>query len=171
MKKMLKVKPFQKTLTSSEAKKIALDIFAKIDPVEHREFLPIHSEKVGKVAKMIAQKLGINNEVFEIAGWVHDLGYLKSFKDHADFTVPILKELGYEVNEVLEDCILNHGVGKTPKTIEGRIFQIADKLSIFDTEIIGSMLKNGNFPLKKDDINFLKMMSKNAFKLLENFSK
>jgi len=168
---MFKIKPFQETLTSSKAKKIALDIFVKIDAVDFREFLPIHSEKVGKVAGMIAQKLEINSDVFEIAGWVHDIGYLKDFENHADFTIPILKKLGYEVTEVLEDCILNHGVGKTPKTIKGIIFQVADKLSIFDTEIIGSMLKNGNFPLKNDDINFLKTMSKNAFKLLENFSK
>ena len=160
-----------KTITLSEARKITTNVFAKIDSVERREFLLIHSEKVGKVAKMIAQELKISDDIFEIAGWVHDIGYLNNFENHADFAIPILKEMGYELNEALEDCILNHGNGKNPKTIEGKIFQVADKLSIFDAEIIESMLKNGSFPLKNDDINFLKMMSENALKLVKNFSK
>lgn len=157
-----------KTLTSSEAKRIAMDVFAKIES-EYQEFLIIHSEKVGKVAKMIVQKVKVNEDMLEIAGWVHDIGYLKDFENHADFTIPILKEMGYELNEILEDCILNHGNGKNPKTIEGKIFQVADKLSIFDIEIIESMLKNGSFPLEDDDIDFLKMMSENALKLVKNF--
>ena len=160
-----------KTLTQLEAKKIALDIFAKIESVDSREFLLIHSDKVGKVAKMIARELKINDEIFEIAGWVHDIGYLNNFENHADFTIPILKEIGYDSDEILEDCILNHGNGKNPKTIEGKIFQLADKLSIFDVDIIENILKKGGFPIKNDDINFLKMMSKKAFKLLEYFSK
>jgi putative nucleotidyltransferase with HDIG domain len=158
-----------KILNSSKAKKIALDVSTKINPVDRREFLLIHSKKVGKVAKMIAQKLQINDEVFEIAGWVHDIGYSKNFENHADFAIPILNELGFEVDEVLEDCILNHGNGKNPKTIEGKIFQVADKLSIFDQEIIESMFKHGPFPPTDDNINFLKMMSKKSFELLHNF--
>jgi HD superfamily phosphodiesterase len=158
-----------KILNSSEAKKIALDIFAKADIADRGEFLSVHSEKVGQVAKMIAQKLGINTDIFEIAGWVHDIGYAKNFENHADFAIPILKELDYGVNDVLEDCILNHGNGKSPKTTEGKIFQVADKLSIFDAEIIQIMLKNGSFPLKNNDIDFLKMMSSKAFELLEDF--
>ncbi len=160
-----------KTLTSSEAKRIASDIFAKIKPADSREFLLIHSEKVGKVAAMIAQESKINDEIFEIAGWIHDIGYSKSFENHADFTIPILKEMGYELNETMEDCILNHGNGKNPKTTEGKIFQLADKLSIFDEDMIENMLKNGGFPIKDDDISFLKMMSENALKLAKNFSR
>jgi hypothetical protein len=57
------------------------------------------------------------------------------------------------------------------KTIEGRIFQIADKFSIFDSEIIETILKHGTFPLKKDDINFLKMMSEKSFELIKDFKR
>lgn len=159
-----------KTLTPLEAKKIAQEIFSKLKPADSREFLLIHSEKVGKVAKMIAQELKINDEIFEIAGWVHDIGYSKSFENHANFTIPMLKEMGYDLDEKLEDCILNHGNGKNPKTTEGKIFQLADKLSIFDVDTIENMLKNGGFPIKEDDINFLKMMSENALKLAKKFS-
>jgi len=160
-----------KILNLIEAKKIALNLLVKVDPIDQREFLMIHSEKIGKVAKMIAQKLETNDEIFEIAGWVHDIGYSKDSDSHADIAVTILKGLGYEVGEVLEDCILNHGNGKAPKTIEGKIFQVADKFSIFDVEIIKVMLKHGSFPPKKDDVNFLKMMSEEAFNLLEDFGK
>lgn len=158
-----------KKLNLSGAKQIALNISKKIEPIDHRDFFLVHSEKVGKVAKMIAQKIGINNNVFEIAGWVHDIGYAKDFENHAIHAIPILQELGYEVDEILKDCILNHGNGKNPETIEGKIFQLADKFSIFDSDIIEVILKHGSFPLKADDINFLKMMSKKAFKLLENY--
>jgi putative nucleotidyltransferase with HDIG domain len=160
-----------KILNPIEAKKIALDLLTKVDPIDQREFLIIHSKKVGKVAKMIAQKLEINDEIFEIAGWVHDIGYSKDSDNHADFAIPIMKNMGYEIDNVLEDCILNHGNGKNPGTIEGKIFQIADKISIFDSEMIEVMLRNGTFPPKSDDIDFLKMMSEKAFKLLEDFSK
>lgn len=120
---------------------------------------------------MIAQKIGINDDVFEIAGWVHDIGYSKNFENHADFAIPILQELGYEIDEILKDCILNHGNGKNPQTTEGKIFQLADKFSIFDSDVIKVILKHGTFPPKDDDVNFLKMMSDKTFKLLEGYSR
>jgi HD superfamily phosphodiesterase len=160
-----------KILNLSEAKQVALNIANNIEPIDHRDFFLVHSEKVGKVAKMIAQKIGIDDNIFEIAGWVHDIGYSKDLENHADYAIPILQELGYEVNETLKDCILNHGNGKNPQTLEGKIFQLADKFSIFDSDVIEVILKHGTFPLKADDVNFLKMMSEKAFKLLENYTK
>lgn len=160
-----------KVLNLSEAMQIALNISRQIEPIDQRDFFLVHSEKVGKVAKMIAQKLDINSDMFEIAGWVHDIGYSKNFENHADYAIPILQELGYEVNEIIKDCILNHGNGKNPQTKEGKIFQLADKFSIFDSEIIEVILKHGTFPLKDDDVNFLKKMSEKSFKLLEDYTK
>ena len=116
----------------------------------------VHSEKVGQVAIIIAKKLKINNKVFKIAGWVHDIGYFKNSDSHANSAIPILKELGYEVEEILKDCILNHGNEGKPKTTEGKIFQLADKFSIFDLDVIKIMLKHGTFPLKDENIAFLK---------------
>jgi HD superfamily phosphodiesterase len=159
-----------KNLGLTEAKKIAQDILGQLSPTSRRDFLLIHSEKVGKTAGLIAQKLQIDDKLFEIAGWVHDIGYARNSENHGDFAIPLLEELGYEVSEALKDCILNHGNGKNPKTSEGRIFQLADKLSIFDFATIETILNHGDFPMKKDDINFLKMMSEKSFELLENFS-
>ena len=159
-----------KTLTSADAKKLALKILTEINPLDQREFLVVHSEKVGQVAKLIAQKLNIRSEVFEIAGWVHDIGDSKNSGTHANLAIPILKELGYEVDEILKDCILNHGNEGKPKTAEGKIFQLADKFSIFDLDVIKIILKHGTFPLKAEDIAFLKMMTDKSFELLKQFS-
>lgn len=158
-------------MDKEEAKKIALDILKKVNPPSLADFLAIHSEKVGSLAKIIAQKLEVDSGVLEIAGWIHDIGYSKSVENHAEYAIPVLRKLGYEADEILEDCILNHGNGKNPKTIEGKIFQIADKLSIFDLDTIESMLKHGTFPLKKDDVGILKKMSEKSFELVENFNK
>ncbi len=112
-----------KILNLLEAKQITLNISKNIEPIDHRDFFLVHSEKVGKVAKMIAQKLGIDNDnIFEIAGWVHDIGYSKNFENHADHAIPILEELGYEVDYILRDCILNHGNKKIPKLPREKFF-------------------------------------------------
>jgi len=78
----------------------------------------VHSERVGKVAIMIAKKIGIDTDIFDIAGWAHDIGYAKNFENHADFAIPILAELGYEIDEILIDCILNYGNGNNSHTTE-----------------------------------------------------
>lgn len=160
-----------KKMDLSEAKQIALNISKQIKPIDHRDFFLVHSEKVSRVAKMIAKKMNIDFSLLEIAGWIHDIGYSKSLENHAEYAIPILQELGYEVDDILKDCILNHGNEKTPQTTEGKIFQLADKLSIFDSDIIEVILNHSTFPLKDNDINFLKTMSKKAFKLLDNYSK
>lgn len=158
-----------KKLDINQAKKIALEISQKINPPDHRDFILIHSEKVGKIAKLIAQKMNLDSDVFEIAGWVHDIGYSVNFENHADFAIPILNKLDYEVNNILEDCILNHGNKKNPKTTEGKIFQLADKFSIFDFDVVKTILKHDSFPPKKETIAFLKKMIEKSIYLLENF--
>jgi putative nucleotidyltransferase with HDIG domain len=81
-----------KFLTPKEAKELALEIAPQINPVDQREFFLIHSEKVGQVAMMIAQKIGIDDTLFEIAGWVHDIGYTKDFEHHAKYSLSMLEE-------------------------------------------------------------------------------
>ena len=156
-------------LTLEKSKQLFEKISPQIKPESQRDFLIIHSEKVGRLAKLIGEKSEMVNDVFEIAGWVHDLGYVKDFAEHANYSIPIIEEAGYKVDDILRDCILNHGNEKIPVTVEGKLFQIADKLSIFDLDVIALMLKHGTFPLKEDDVTFLKMMSEKSFELLKNF--
>jgi len=158
-----------KKLTIEKAKKIANNISHQINPIDNREFFLIHSEKVWKVAKIIAEKLWLPTDIFEIAGRIHDIWYAKNIEQHSDFSISILEELWYEINDILKDCILNHWNNKTPKTKEWIIFQIADKLNIIDSDIIKIVLKYWPFPISDKDLTFLKNMSKNAFRLLENY--
>jgi HD superfamily phosphodiesterase len=158
-----------KKLNARIARRIAKKISRQIFPTERGEFLLVHSEAVGRIAKIIARKMRIDGQVLEVAGWVHDIGYLEDFDNHSDFTIPLLQEAGYEISPILADCILNHGNGKSPETTEGKIFQLADKLSIFDAQTIRLMLKHGEFPFKQDDIDFLKMMTDKSFELLGKF--
>jgi len=160
-----------KKLTPALAKEIFFSLAPKIQPQDHQDFIMVHSEKVAKVAKMLAQKMGLDDQLLEIAGWVHDLGYLKSGQEHAEQTILILQDLGYEIDQTLQECILNHGNGKTPQTKEGKIFQLADKLSIFDADTIKIMLEHHGFPWQESDYQLFPMMSAKAIELLHNFSK
>jgi len=156
-------------LTPSIAKQIALDMSPEIHPIDQREFFLIHTENVVKIGRIIAKKLNLDEDFFEIAGRIHDIGYAKDFEHHAEYTIPMLMDLWYEIDKTLEDCILNHGSQKSPTTLEGKIFQIADKLSVFDAQTIELFIKYEEFPMKKDGLAFLKNMSERACKLLEDF--
>lgn len=156
-------------LTPAIAQQIALDFAPQIKPQRQGEFFLIHTTNVVKVAKIIARKMDLDEDFFEIAGRIHDIGYAKDMEHHGEHTLSILTDLGYEIDEKLKDCILNHGNAKSPTTSEGRIFQIADKLSIFDADIIELFLQYEDFPMTKDGIEFLKVMSEKSFKLLESF--
>lgn len=156
-------------LTITAAKSLALSIFKDLTPDFHRNFQQVHSHKVGRIAKMIGHKLNIESDIFEIAGWTHDIGYCKDHEEHAQHSVRILQEHGFEVDLTLSDCILNHGNNKTPETLEGRIFQLSDKLSVFDADLIEVMLRNSDFPQGTEAIDFLKSMSEKSFKIFEKF--
>ena len=156
-------------LTPALAHQIALDSAPKINPVDQREFFLIHSSNVVKLGKIIAKKLNLNEEFFEITGRIHDIGYVKDVEHHAEYTIPMLTNLWYEIDNTLEDCILNHSNSKTPTTLEGKLFQVVDKLSIFDADMIELFLKYEDFPMKKDWLEFLKTMAEKSFKLLEDF--
>ena len=155
-------------LTPAIAHQIALDYAPQIKPQRQADFFLIHTTNVVKIAKIIAKKLNVDQDFFEIAGRIHDIGYVKSM-EHAEYSLSILTDLWYDIDPKLEDCILNHGNWKSPTTIEGKIFQIADKISIFDANLIELFLQHEDFPITKDGLEFLKVMSEKSFKLLENF--
>jgi len=76
----------------------------------------------------------------------------------------LLEKNGFEIDDKLKDCILNHGVKSTPKTKEGKIFQMADKLSLFDKEILSFFIRNIS---NKEDFDYFKHLASNATKFLE----
>lgn len=153
-------------MNNKEARAFALEIFDKLEDVLKKDFLLVHSEKVGLMADFIASHLNINNDIFIIAGWLHDIGSAIEDDNHAEHSISILEKRNIFIDPTLKDCILNHGNEGVPKTIEGKIFQLADKLSIFDLETIKVFINQGGIPMKNDYIEFLKTLSDKALFLL-----
>ena len=71
---------------------------------------------------------------------------------------------------IIEDCILNHGSSSKPKTQEGKIFQLADKLSIFYPEFVKQLIELEKQEAILSDDEILKKINKKLKKYLEIFS-
>lgn len=78
----------------------------------------------------------LNSTIFDIAGWVHDLGRKEDEGKHHEIGLQYLDKFLQKypefksVKKEISDCILNHRRKQTPTTIYGRIMQVADKLSL-----------------------------------------
>lgn len=140
-----------KELTIIEAKKLFNKYVGLIKDSELREFVRIHSLNVSSVAKLLAKNKGFDVITLEIASLVHDLGYSIQENNHAIHSLDILKNEGFEISKVIEDCVLNHGRNSFPATPEGEIFRFADKLSVLDTDLLRFFLNKG---LTKEDVGF-----------------
>ena len=157
------------TPTPQTAEQFARKILNKIEKPDNREFSIIHSKAVGETALLLAQGKNIDKDTLVIAAWLHDIGYSIKDKDHAQHSLEILKNEGFEISETIKDCILNHGSSKNPQTQEGKIFQIADKVCILNKDILKVFLKHNKGKIKQEDFDFLKMMTTRAVELLKNY--
>lgn len=105
------------------------------------EFYSLHLVGVNKYSKLLAEKLGADMEVVELAAWLHDIGsIIYGRKDHhltgARIAGEKLRELGYPEEKIIwvQQCILAHRGSENivPETIEAKIIADADALSTFD---------------------------------------
>lgn len=151
-------------LTVEKAKKIAKEHFSKIEDKEQAEMKLIHSKTVAEAALIIARDRKVDREILQIAGWLHDIGQAIEVDNHAEHSLKLLKN--YEVSEKLKDCILNHGNNGKPKTEEGKIIQIADKVSVLDKEMTKFMFRNNPGKIKEDYFSFFKMLAEKAIEML-----
>ena len=99
-----------------------------------------HVMRVYKNAKFLCKKENLNSELVLAASLLHDIishpktgnNAKNSAKESADAAKIILEKSGYSNDEVriITDAIADHGfsLGKTPKTVEGKILQDADRL-------------------------------------------
>ena len=141
------------------AKKYLLD-----KKIKDGEFFYIHTKGVAKSAKLLAKKENLDENFFEIIAWVHDIGYSVDSKSHANHTLKILKKEDFEVNNIMKDMILNHGSLGNPETKEGKLMQIADKISIIDRDFLEVLLDN---KINDEEIKFMKSMFNICIKNLE----
>jgi uncharacterized protein len=99
-----------------------------------------HSERVLRNALRIAEREGGDRDVLTAAAYLHDIANLPknhpeshlSSERSAERAEAILRELGFATAKLplVRDAILCHSYsrGLTPTTLEGRIFQDADRL-------------------------------------------
>ncbi len=159
----------KKKLTIKEAEKIVKKTFSKVKNRVDREHYLIHSKHVSETALILASKKKVDKNILKIAGLVHDLGRTINSKDHAIHSVKFLEKKGYELSETLKDCILNHGSLKIPKSEEGKIIQMADKVCFFNPEVINLIIKSNNKKIQQNDIDILKEKTTKAITALENY--
>ena len=100
-----------------------------------------HFVPVVKYAKLLAQETGADEEVVEIAAWIHDIGSIMYGREAHHLTgariaEEKLREFGYPEERIslVRDCVLHHrgSRGSEPQTIEEQIVAEADSISAFD---------------------------------------
>ncbi len=105
------------------------------DPYEFH-LVPMHD-----YAKSLAERLGADVEIVEVAAWLHDIGsIINGRKDHhitgAEIAGRKLRELGYPKNKTkkVKHCIFNHRGSQenNENSLEAKIISDADALSNFD---------------------------------------
>ncbi len=96
----------------------------------------LHCSLVIKSCLGMIENTDLNEEVFIISGWIHDMGKLISKKNHNEESLKFLNIFLEENTEFekyrneIEDCVLNHRTGLIPKTVYGQIFQLSDKVAL-----------------------------------------
>ena len=92
-------------------------------------------------SKRLARKIGADEEIVEIAAWLHDIGSLRGdYKNHhisgAKYAEEFLKKLGYPKDKIekIKYCILNHrgSVNGYRETPEAKCIASADSMSHFN---------------------------------------
>jgi uncharacterized protein len=100
-----------------------------------------HFVWVVKYAKKLAKELNADEELIEIAAWLHDIGSILYGRDNhhitgADIAEKKLNELNYPLEKIklVKKCILNHRGSREDKreSVEERIIAEADSLAQFD---------------------------------------
>ncbi len=101
-----------------------------------------HIPIVVKYSKILAKKMGADEEVVEIAAWLHDITRLNGGDETHHITGPveaerILKGLGYPQDKIerIKHCINSHRGSQSIKreTVEAECVASADAMCHFDT--------------------------------------
>jgi len=100
-----------------------------------------HLVPMRNYAVRLAEKLGADIEIVEIAAWVHDIGSIVSGRENhhitgAEIAERRLKEFSYPLEKIerVKSCILNHrgSVNNHRSSLEEQIISDADTISNFD---------------------------------------
>lgn len=114
-----------------------------------------HMLATGACMRALAERFGEDPDRWEIAGILHDLDYdetYNKFEKHAIRTVEILREMGYDDEEVL-NAILAHAEKKPVETRFERVLYAVDPTTGF---IVAAALMHPSKKLSEIDLGFLK---------------
>ncbi len=98
--------------------------------------IKIHSACVIECCNSMIKDTNLNPIVFDVAGWIHDIGRKDNKDKHhiigLDYLDKFLNKYPEfeSLKEEISDCILNHRREQKPNTIYGKIMQVADKVSL-----------------------------------------
>lgn len=112
--------------------------FSNYSGAYKHHFVPMH-----KIAKELAEKIGADVEIVEIAAWLHDIGSIVDGRENHHITGALiaeekLRKLNYSEEKIkkVRECILNHRGSKENEnersSIESKIVAEADVLDCFN---------------------------------------
>jgi putative nucleotidyltransferase with HDIG domain len=157
-----------KTLTPKTAEEFAKKIFNEKMYGLEKDFITRHSKGVLKTCVKLSKGKKVDVGKLKVASWLHDIGRAISIKNHAKISVEIAEKEFGGLDEIIKDCILNHGNSGNPETKEGKIIQFADKLSILnDYELIKMIFSKEKY--KEKSIGFIKMVCDDFLDILERY--
>jgi len=158
-----------KKLTEKSARQFAEGLFkSKMKGLEKR-FIIQHTKGIIKTALNLAKGKKVDLESIKIAGWLHDTGRAVNIENHAEVSIKLSEENFGELNPIVKDCILNHGSSKNPQTKEGKIIQLADKLSIMnDFKLFKIVFAKEKY--KEKSIDMVKMVSNDLVEVLKKYN-
>ena len=155
-----------KNLNPRNARQVALKYFGSFKDKEEGKFNVVHTKAVVEISRMLGKRLRASVDDLVASAWVHDIGKIVQLADHAKYSIEILDKEGLLINEIMKDCIANHGTGSVAVTREGKIIQAADKLSILSIPILELLLEQKQ--ILDSDIEFISKMTKSSIEHLRN---
>ena len=90
-------------------KKYAIEKFKSLSEVEY-EWNILHPEYMIRAIEELSKKLNVSFDIerLKVLAWIHDIGKIEDFKNHAEVGLKIL-EKDFELTDLDKDCILNPG--------------------------------------------------------------
>ncbi|USN45204.1 MAG: HD domain-containing protein [Candidatus Woesearchaeota archaeon] len=98
--------------------------------------LALHCRCVIEACLGMAKETDLNQDVFILAGWIHDVGRKDDVANHEQVSCDYLENF-LNINSQfrplereIKDCILHHRSSGKPETLFGQIFKAADKVAL-----------------------------------------
>lgn len=136
---------------------------------DHYRTRMTHSLEVSQISRTIARGLQLNEDLTEAIALGHDVGHtpfghageaamaeLAGHFSHNEQSLRVVEYLekegrGLNLTFAVKDGILNHTGRHKPKTLEGRIVRIADRIAYlchdYDDSLRAGLLKDGDLPV------------------------